>query len=162
MNIDDHFAFIALGKSLTSFPLIFQYKTTNPRGQNNTNAITIVAIFNPDQFLAVGMAYIEFGIDKPAFFRAMWNKETVYTNDESYIAATQQLANHLQAGFAETIEDNDPKSFSPHELLAWSSVHGLASLFVDGPVGKNETKQHKMKMANEMMQALAPALKTID
>jgi len=115
-----------------------------------------------DPFLAVGLAYVEFGIDKPAFFRAMWNKETIYTNDEKYIFATQQLSLHLQGGFGETLEDIDPESISSHELLAWSSVHGLASLFVDAPVGKGKTREQKIIMAKEMLQALAPALDTVN
>jgi AcrR family transcriptional regulator len=107
-------------------------------------------------FLAVGLAYIEFALDKPAFFRAMWREETIYTNDNAYVEATNQLSSHLQGGFAETIKDDDPNSFSPQELLAWSSVHGLANLFVDGPVGNGQTKEQKMGMAQEMIRALAP------
>ncbi len=110
-----------------------------------------------EAFLDVGLAYIEFALDKPAFFRAMWREEAIYTNDEDYIAATGQLAAHLQGGFADTILDNDPNSFSPQEILAWSSVHGLANLFVDGPVGKGGSKKHKMGMAREMILALSPA-----
>ncbi len=110
-------------------------------------------------FLAVGLAYIEFALDKPAFFRAMWREETIYTNDDAYIEATNQLSAHLQGGFAETIKDDDPNSFSPQELLAWSSVHGLANLFVDGPIGNGQTKEQKMGMAQEMIRALAPAFK---
>ena len=112
-------------------------------------------------FLAVGQTYIEFALDKPAFFRAMWSKETIYINDKDYIVATQQLASHLQGGFANTIEDHDPDSFSPQELLAWSAVHGLANLFVDGPVGMEESKEQKIIMANEMLRALAPAFAAI-
>jgi len=110
-----------------------------------------------DPFLAVGLAYIEFALDKPAFFRAMWREETIYTNDDAYVKATNQLSSHLQGGFAETIKDDDPNSFSPQELLAWSSVHGLANLFVDGPVGNGQTKEQKIGMAQEMIRALAPA-----
>jgi hypothetical protein len=35
-------------------------------------------------------------------------------------------------------------------------VHGLANLFVDGPVGNGQTKEQKMEMAQEMIRALAP------
>lgn len=108
-------------------------------------------------FAAVGLAYIEFALDKPAFFRAMWREETTYTNDEAYIAATKRLSSHLQGGFAGTIADDDPNNFSPEELLAWSSVHGLAHLFVDGPVEKGESKKQKLVTAEAMIQALAPA-----
>ncbi len=107
-------------------------------------------------FAAVGLAYIEFALDKPAFFRAMWREETTYTNDEAYVAATQRLSRHLQAGFARTIADDDPHDLSSQELLAWSSVHGLAHLFVDGPVEKGQPKQQKLATAQTMIKALAP------
>jgi AcrR family transcriptional regulator len=110
-----------------------------------------------NSFLAVGLAYIEFALDKPAFFRAMWREETIYTNDENYVEATKKLREHLQGGFVKTIEDDDPNSFSSQELLAWSSVHGLANLFVEGPVGNGDTKEVKMKTACGMMDALASA-----
>lgn len=110
-------------------------------------------------FSAVGLAYIGFALDKPAFFRAMWREETIYTNDEAYIAATKRLSKHLQGGFAETIADDDPESFSPQELLAWSSVHGLAHLFVDGPVEKGKSKKQKLATAQAMITALSPVFK---
>ena len=108
-------------------------------------------------FSAVGLAYIEFALDKPAFFRAMWREETTYTNDEDYVAATKRLSSHLHGGFGETIPDDDPDSLSPQELLAWSSVHGLAHLFVDGPVDKGESKSQKIATAKAMIQTLGSA-----
>ena len=110
---------------------------------------------NENEFNAVGLAYIEFALDKPAFFRAMWREETTYTNDENYIEATKRLARHLQGGFGETIADDDPDSFSPEELLAWSAVHGLANLFVDGPVEKGKTKTEKLKTAHSMIESMS-------
>ncbi|MGI9318736.1 MAG: TetR/AcrR family transcriptional regulator [bacterium] len=108
-------------------------------------------------FRAVGLAYIEFALEKPAFFRAMWREETIYPNDENYVAAANELSAHLKGGFRDTIEDEDPTRFSPQELLAWSSVHGLANLFVDGPIAKDQTKSEKLAKAADMIQALAPA-----
>ena len=110
-----------------------------------------------DPFSAVGLAYIEFALDKPAFFRAMWREETIYSNDEAYVAATKRLSCHLKNGFSETIADDDPNNLSPQELLAWSSVHGLAHLFVDGPVEKEKPKYQKLATAQAMIKALAPA-----
>jgi len=110
-----------------------------------------------DAFSAVGLAYIKFALDKPAFFRAMWREETTYTNDEDYVAATKRLSSHLHGGFGETIPDDDPDSLSPEELLAWSSVHGLAHLFVDGPVEKGESKKRKLATAKAMIQTLGSA-----
>lgn len=109
-----------------------------------------------DAFAAVGLAYITFALDKPAFFRAMWNDETIYATDEIYIEAANALSAHLKGGFAETIVDNDPNSFSSEELLAWSAVHGLANLFVDGPVGNGLSRSNKLKMAEDMIEKLMP------
>ena len=109
-------------------------------------------------FQAVGLAYVEFAIDKPAFFRAMWREEAIYTKDSNYQAAASTLSSYLTGGFANTIEDTDPDSFSPQELLAWSSVHGLANLMVDGPVGNENTKEQKLSKAKLMIESLAPAL----
>ncbi len=110
-----------------------------------------------DAFHAVGLAYVGFALDKPAFFRAMWHAETIYANDPDYVVAANQLSAHLKGGFADTIADDNPESFSPQELLAWSAVHGLASLFVDGPVARGETRQQKMTRAAQMLHAMLPA-----
>lgn len=112
---------------------------------------------NADAFTAVGIAYIEFALEKPAFFRAMWREETIYSNDPSYIQASNQLSSQLQGGFAGTLHDKDPNSLSPQELLAWSSVHGLANLFVDGPIGSGQTIKEQLHTAKEMITALRPA-----
>lgn len=113
-----------------------------------------------DEFEAVGIAYIEFALQKPAFFRAMWSDETIYANDERYVAAANQLSAHLKGGFANTLLDNDPASLSSQELLVWSAVHGLANLFVDGPVGKGQTHEQKISMARDMIKSMSPLLST--
>ena len=111
-----------------------------------------------DAFRAVGLAYIEFALDKPALFRAMWHQETIYSRDPDYVAAADALSAHLKSGFARTIEDENPEGFSPQELLAWSAVHGLANLFVDGPVARDEGKSEKMARAADMLRAIGPAI----
>jgi AcrR family transcriptional regulator len=113
-------------------------------------------------FRAVGLAYIEFALEKPAFFRAMWREEAIYSNDQDYVAAANELSAHLKSGFSGTMRDADPASLSPQELLAWSSVHGLANLFVDGPVAKGKTKAQKLVKAADMIQAMAPAVAKSD
>lgn len=111
-----------------------------------------------DAFMAVGLAYVKFAMDKPAFFRAMWREESIYSNDENYMEAELELAGYLQGGFADTLEDLDPQNLSSQELLAWSSVHGLASLFIDGSFSKGESRVKKLSMAKAMITTLKPAL----
>lgn len=107
-----------------------------------------------DAFSAVGLAYIKFALDKPALFRAMWREEAIYTGDEDYIAATNTLGAHLKGGFADTLKDDDPNQLSAQELLAWSSVHGLASLYIDGPVAREDSRARKLDRAKAMIEAL--------
>ena len=114
-----------------------------------------------DTLRAVGLAYVEFAIDKPAFFRAMWHQEAIYSNDPDYVAAANRLSQHLMGGFAETIADENPDSLSSQELLAWSAVHGLASLLVDGPVAKGESKDRKMTLAAEMLETMNPVFRPL-
>ncbi len=109
-----------------------------------------------DAFTAVGLAYIQFAIDKPAFFRAMWREEAIYTNDPEYQAAAGKLSGILKRGFADSLHDDDPTALSPEELLAWSSVHGLANLFVDGPVGNGKSRDEKIVTARQMINAMKP------
>ncbi len=115
---------------------------------------------NRNAFFAVGMAYVTFALDKPAFFRAMWREETIYSQDADYLAAAERLASYLKEGFVRTIDDEDPGAFSPLELLAWSSVHGLAGLFVDGPVAKDKPRREKVELAESVLKSLTPAFQS--
>ena len=110
-----------------------------------------------DPFRAVCLAYVAFAIDRPALFRAMWREETIYSGDESYVRAAEELRAQLTGGFAGTLEDRDPTRLDTEELLAWSTVHGLAALMVDGPVGRSQSRVLKLSRAEEVIGALAPA-----
>ncbi|MES9971980.1 MAG: TetR/AcrR family transcriptional regulator [Candidatus Thiodiazotropha sp.] len=112
-----------------------------------------------DMLQAVCMAYVRFALTKPAFFRAMWREEMIYSRDSDYLAATDRLAGYLQEGFVKTIADEDPSEFSPQELLAWSTVHGLACLFVDGPVAREQDRDEKLQLTNDVLAQLLPVFK---
>ena len=112
-----------------------------------------------DAFSAVGLAYISFAIDKPAFFRAMWREESIYSSELDYVAASEQLRTILQSGFADSLHDEDPSALDAEELLAWAAVHGLADLFVDGPVGNGQSRDEKLETARQMICALGPVFR---
>lgn len=111
---------------------------------------------NENAFAAVGLAYVMFAIDRPAFFRAMWREETIYSNDTEYRQATALLSGYMKGGFADTLKDMDPDELSAQELLAWSSVHGLAELFVDGPVGRGHSREQKLETTRQMLRLMEP------
>jgi len=69
---------------MTAFATKALHQLANAMALANEHAIDN----GEDAFSAVGLAYIEFSLDKPAFFRAMWREETIYTNDKNYIQAT--------------------------------------------------------------------------
>jgi len=138
---------------LTAFATRALHQLADRMEQARRQALTA----GDDAFHAVGLAYVAFALDKPAFFRAMWREETLYSQDSHYLAAADRLGGYLKEGFVATIVDDDPGAFSPLELLAWSSVHGLAGLFVDGPVARDKSHGEKLEIADAMLKGLAPA-----
>ncbi|MFK7997709.1 MAG: TetR/AcrR family transcriptional regulator [Granulosicoccus sp.] len=112
-----------------------------------------------EPFTAVGRAYLSFAIDKPAFFRAMWREDTIYSSDSDYQDATRRLNVILKGGFAHSVHDTDPTKLDAEELLAWASVHGLANLFVDGHVGQGKSRDDKLGIAMQMINTLKPVLR---
>ena len=69
---------------------------------------------------------------------------------------THDLTRELR--IARTLEDNYETSFNPGELLAWSAVHGLASIFIDGPTARHEKKHERKWMAADMLKTMKPAV----
>ena len=136
----------------------FATRALNQLTERMTQARDDAQASGDNPFHAVGLAYIRFALEKPAFFRAMWHEEAIYSNDPDYVTAAGALSAHLHGGFADTLEDHDPGDLSARELLAWSAVHGLAALFVDGPVGKGQDLEARMARAAEMLRGMRPAL----
>ena len=99
----------------------------------------------------VGLAYIRYALEKPALFRAMWREETLYAADTDYQAAANQLSGYLASGFADSIPDDDPEELSNREFLLWAAVHGIATLYVDGPVLTNESLEKKLNQADKAL-----------
>ncbi len=109
-------------------------------------------------FLEVGLAYVAFGIERSAMFQAMWRSELIDPSDADYRQASQHLGALLAGGFAESLLDDDQRKLSPQELLAWSSVHGLTSLFVEGALGAGLDHAGKLAYARATLVALGPSL----
>jgi AcrR family transcriptional regulator len=90
-----------------------------------------------DRIRAIGEAYVRFAFDDPPRFALMWRPELRTVEDDSPVdeagmASYQVLIDEVAAGQAVgEIVEGDVAHLS---LAAWSAVHGLAMLVVDGPL----------------------------
>lgn len=88
-----------------------------------------------------GEAYVRFALANPAHFRVMFRPELAAHDEfpelkEVADAAFQGLVDRvLEAQGSREIPEGEHERFV---MLAWSMAHGLASLLVDGPIGKEE------------------------
>lgn len=112
---------------------------------------------NPS-FQHIAIAYVRYAIEKPALFRAMWREDTIYSSDPNYRMASTALIRRLTGGFGDALQDTDPDSLSDQELLTWSTLHGLAVLFIDGPLSNETNPAHQIATAKRVIDRLVPAL----
>ncbi len=82
--------------------------------------------------VAQGVAYVQFACDDPALFRLMFGRDQSEAHpglreagDRAYAVLAQRVAGMTDATTREDLT-----------LAAWSLVHGLASLLVDGQLGE--------------------------
>lgn len=87
------------------------------------------------QLRAIGVAYVEFAAREPAYFRAMFHPRVADRSADARLETTAGAAFGLlldsiaAAQRDRAVSDADPRELA---LLAWSMVHGLASLLADG------------------------------
>lgn len=89
-----------------------------------------------DRIRAEGSAYVRFAFEEPDRFKLMWRPELRGTDDtevdEVGMRSYRVLIDEVEAGQREgEIRAGDPGSLS---LAAWSAVHGLSMILVDGPL----------------------------
>jgi AcrR family transcriptional regulator len=91
-----------------------------------------------------GQAYLQFALEHPAHFRVMFRPElvelerypTAQVEAERAYAALETLVGRVVA------EGKMPPEGAPGLLvLAWSFVHGLAALVLDGPLRHDESQE---------------------
>lgn len=90
-----------------------------------------------DRLLHMGEEYVRFALEHPAHYRLMWGKEAIARQDEPELReAAGGLLEHL-VGVIEShqksgeIAPGNPRS---RAYVAWSAVHGLASLLIEGQI----------------------------
>jgi AcrR family transcriptional regulator len=81
-------------------------------------------------FLEVGVAYVRFAVEHPAHFEVMFLPGLLDNEDRDLLAARVSARARLYPPAAE-LAGADPDSTTAG-LAAWTLVHGLASLWLDG------------------------------
>lgn len=85
---------------------------------------------------SLARGYVRFAVDQPMAFRLMFGAELSGYDDPVLQAAAQESFAFIQAVVAARLDENVGGHVSATEagLGAWSLVHGLAMLIVDGKV----------------------------
>ncbi|MEM9623601.1 MAG: TetR/AcrR family transcriptional regulator [Pseudomonadota bacterium] len=107
------------------------------------------------RFLAVGLAYIDYARKNPGAFRMIFREDALNPDHPDYAQAMQQMAAILAIG-GHGSEDTD--ALSPKALLAWSSVHGIAMLCIDGSLSRDVAQAELEALIEQSLRALAPVL----
>ncbi len=90
-----------------------------------------------ERFRRLGEEYVRFALENPAHYRLMYGKEALTREDlpelrEAANALFEQLVSVIRAHQSSgTIKRQDPRV---QAYVAWSAVHGLASLVIDGQI----------------------------
>jgi len=89
------------------------------------------------QFRAIGVAYLQFSIEECASFEVMFRPEFHDPYDpevkEASLRAFGVLMNAVKAGMPANVAHLDPLHLA---LVAWATVHGLATLWHDGLIAQ--------------------------
>lgn len=90
-----------------------------------------------EQLRRLGEEYVRFALENPAHYRLMYGREALTREDlpelrEAANAMFEQLVGLIQAHQRTgEIRRQDPRALA---YVAWSAVHGLAALWIDGQI----------------------------
>ncbi len=86
---------------------------------------------------AVGQAYIDFALAHRAHFQLMFGSDRLDSADPQLALAGQRSGDWLREAMAALMAERDlaPESLPQRLLLAWSAVHGYATLVLEGQCG---------------------------
>jgi len=85
---------------------------------------------------AIGMGYVRFAVEHPAYFRLMAGRRDIFEPDAEFDAAYQQLFETIREAAVAAQREGWAVGRDPDDLLltSWSVVHGFAKLWVEGAI----------------------------
>ncbi len=117
------------------------------------------------RLLAVGQAYIDFALANRAHFQLMFGSDRLDPANARLAAAGQASAEMLSQALAAVMAERKlpPATLPQRMLLAWSAVHGYATLVTEGQCGtmfglSPDQPQAAQAAGAAMLALLGPAL----
>lgn len=118
------------------------------------------------QLRAVGLAYIDFAIGHRAQFQLMFRYDRLSPGDAGLEQAGSEAAGHLSTTLAGALAerglDGQGQDFERRLLLAWSAVHGFATLLLEGRLdgwrGRQSVPAFASRTGDEVLAVLEVAL----
>jgi AcrR family transcriptional regulator len=88
----------------------------------------------PEDLAAVGVAYVQFALQRPALFRVMFG-EPCDRDSAERVAATAVISAYVGSIVERVFPGADPQALS---TAIWALVHGLAFLHLDGKLDSSD------------------------
>ncbi|MER5401293.1 TetR/AcrR family transcriptional regulator [Streptomyces sp. NPDC059445] len=111
----------------------------------------------PDDLAAVAVVYVQFALEHPALFRAMFAEPCDPTSEER-VAATAVISEYVRSIVRDAFPDADDAGAL--STTVWALVHGLAFLHLDGKLDSStpEVVAEQVRAAVFALFAVAPAM----
>jgi AcrR family transcriptional regulator len=116
--------------------------------------------------VAVGEGYLEFALRNPGYYRVMFRAELLNKDDPEYRAASRAAFEVLEDAIREgEVSTGSVDETTLHErcLLAWSAVHGFATLCLEGAIdmagrGTRARVRAGLELGSGLLRLLGPSL----
>lgn len=114
-----------------------------------------------ERLQAAGIAYVRFAVSKPALFRLMFSG---FLTNRSEYGELQRSADETFDVLSELVGETrgtrpSTDTASPVALTAWSTVHGLATLLIDGRLDVPISDRKASALAKEVTRTLGRGLR---
>jgi hypothetical protein len=91
------------------------------------------AVVTPVRFAEMGRAYVRFAVRNPALFRLMFSDQIDSSRDAALMFAIEPLTGNIEDAVARLAGPRFSSAMRRKAALrAWSLVHGLSMLLIDG------------------------------
>jgi AcrR family transcriptional regulator len=120
----------------------------------------------PARALAVGEGYLEFALRNPGHFRVMFRAELLNKDDPEYRVASRAAFQVLEDAIGKCEASTgsvDEATLHERCLLAWSAVHGFATLCLEGAIdlpgrGAKARLRAGLELGVGLLRLLGPSL----